>query len=562
MKFFSHTPSWWAAARAQGLVSDEAGDEAFVPPDTEQPSLFVIALAMVGAAVCSALLVGLLFLGFDLWRVLENGSSAVVLGLVLMAGALALIKSTSQIFSLCLALVLLGAGLGFFLVGWVGWSRHALLELALAGAVVAGVQVLAASMTAALWMRQILGAVCGVALYAALVALMGERMLLAPLHPAAVLLALAWAAWVLREPRWAARPQALGWAVFVDAAAVGLLAAVVWGGGGHSLAWEMLGEMPELLGTWRLWSLASVLLTLAALAGLLWHWRRAGRLTPELAALLVVAGLGLAVCAWFSSAVAVLAVMAAAAVAGARWRMLALCAVGALWMLGQFYYWIGWPLAYKGLVLALLGAGLLLGMGLVHALARRRADYAVSTHDKAADAVQGGALRQRHAVIGVLLGAALVFGLVNWDVARKESVIAKGQPILVPLVPVDPRSIMQGDYMSLRFDLPYEVTQALDQQFAATAPVLASLDAQGQAQVLRLAQSGEVAGPGEILLPLKRLKGQWVLVSDAYFFPEGQGERFERARFGDFRVLPDGRALLVGLADDQGQPIAVDVTNK
>lgn len=554
MKFFSHTPSWWAAAWAQGLVSDEAS----AVPDADQPSLFVIALAMLGATVCSALLIGLLFLGFDLWRMLENGSGAVVLGLVLMVGALVLIKSASEIFSLCLALVLLGAGLGIFLMGWVGWSRHALLELALAGAVVAGVQVLAASLTTASWMRQILGAVCGVALYAALVALMGERILLAPLHPAAVLLALAWVAWVLREPHWAARPQALGWAVFADAAAVGLVAAVVWGGGGHSLAWEMLGEMPELLGAWRLWSLASVLLTLAALAGLLWHWLRAGRLTPELAALLVIAGLGLAVCAWFSAAVAVLAVMAAAAVAGARWRMLALCAVGALWMLGQFYYWIGWPLAYKGLGLALLGAGLLLGMGLVRALARRRAADVVSTPDKAAEAVQGGALRQRHAVIGVLLGAALVFGLVNWDVARKEAVIAQGQPILVPLVPVDPRSIMQGDYMSLRFDLPYEVTQALDQQFAATAPVLACLDAQGQAQVLRLAQPGEAAGPGEILLPLKRLKGQWVLVSDAYFFPEGQGERFERARFGDFRVLPDGRALLVGLADAQGQPIAVE----
>ncbi|WP_370680296.1 GDYXXLXY domain-containing protein [Comamonas sp. GB3 AK4-5] len=557
MKFFSHTPSWWAAARAQGLVSDEAGDATYVPPDAEQPSLFVIALAMVGAAVCSALLIGLLFLGFDLWRLLENGSSAVVLGMVLMVGALVLIKSASEIFSLCLALVLLGAGLGIFLVGWVGWSRHALLELALAGAVVAGVQVLAASMTAALWMRQILGAVCGVALYTALVALMGERLLLAPLHPAAVLLALAWAAWVLCEPRWAARAQALGWAVFVDAVAVGLVA-VLLGGGGHSLAWEMLRGMPELLGDWWLWSLASVVLTLLALAGLLWHWHQVGRLTPELAALLVIAGLGLAVCAWFSASVAVLAVIAAAAVAGARWRMLALCAVGALWLLGQFYYWIGWPLAYKGLVLALLGAGLLLGIGLVRVALRHRAVDTAAVPGKAAEAVQGGPLRQRHAVIGVLLGAALVFGLVNWDVARKEAVIAKGQPILVPLVPVDPRSIMQGDYMSLRFDLPYEVTQALDQQFAATAPVVASLDAQGQAQVLRLAQPGELAGAGEILLPLKRLKGQWVLVSDAYFFPEGQGERFEKARFGDFRVLPDGRALLVGLADDQGQPIAVE----
>ncbi|MPM45457.1 hypothetical protein SDC9_92144 [bioreactor metagenome] len=48
-----------------------------------------------------------------------------------------------------------------------------------------------------------------------------------------------------------------------------------------------------------------------------------------------------------------------------------------------------------------------------------------------------------------------------------------------------------------------------------------------------------------------------MLVTDAYFFPEGTGKVFERAKFGDFRVLPDGRALLVGLADADGKPIPV-----
>jgi uncharacterized membrane-anchored protein len=42
-----------------------------------------------------------------------------------------------------------------------------------------------------------------------------------------------------------------------------------------------------------------------------------------------------------------------------------------------------------------------------------------------------------------------------------------------------------------------------------------------------------------------------VLVSDAWFFQEGDGERWEAARYGEFRVMPDGRALLVGLADVQ-----------
>jgi uncharacterized membrane-anchored protein len=41
----------------------------------------------------------------------------------------------------------------------------------------------------------------------------------------------------------------------------------------------------------------------------------------------------------------------------------------------------------------------------------------------------------------------------------------------------------------------------------------------------------------------------WTLVTNAWFFKEGTAKKWEGARFGEFRVVPDGRALLVGLAD-------------
>ena len=43
------------------------------------------------------------------------------------------------------------------------------------------------------------------------------------------------------------------------------------------------------------------------------------------------------------------------------------------------------------------------------------------------------------------------------------------------------------------------------------------------------------------------MHGDWVLVSDAWSFPEGEAARWSRARFGEFRVDANGRALLVGL---------------
>ena len=52
--------------------------------------------------------------------------------------------------------------------------------------------------------------------------------------------------------------------------------------------------------------------------------------------------------------------------------------------------------------------------------------------------------------------------------------------------------------------------------------------------------------------------GRWTLVTDAWFFREGDGERWQKARYGEFRVAPDGRALLVGMADAELKPIVAD----
>src|SRR5262245_43392859 len=45
----------------------------------------------------------------------------------------------------------------------------------------------------------------------------------------------------------------------------------------------------------------------------------------------------------------------------------------------------------------------------------------------------------------------LVLGLASWTVAQREDQLANGRIVLLELAPVDPRSLMQGDYMALRF---------------------------------------------------------------------------------------------------------------
>lgn len=53
----------------------------------------------------------------------------------------------------------------------------------------------------------------------------------------------------------------------------------------------------------------------------------------------------------------------------------------------------------------------------------------------------------------VLIIAVIVLALVNFEIYQKEQLLAEGTTVLLELAPRDPRSIMQGDYMVLRYHI-------------------------------------------------------------------------------------------------------------
>ena len=148
---------------------------------------------------------------------------------------------------------------------------------------------------------------------------------------------------------------------------------------------------------------------------------------------------------------------------------------------------------------------------------------------------------------GLLLGALAVLAVANIGIWQKESLIAHGQPVWIALAPVDPRSLMQGDYMRLNF-LAFEQVRDLPHgMVGAQRPRLVGRrDARGVATFGRV-YGGEALAPGEFLMELTPNKGRWMLVSDAWYFKEGEAARWSAAKYGEFRVAADGRALLVGL---------------
>ena len=51
----------------------------------------------------------------------------------------------------------------------------------------------------------------------------------------------------------------------------------------------------------------------------------------------------------------------------------------------------------------------------------------------------------------VIAAGLLVLAAANWSILLRERLLTEGRVVLLELAPVDPRSLMQGDYMALRF---------------------------------------------------------------------------------------------------------------
>jgi uncharacterized membrane-anchored protein len=241
-----------------------------------------------------------------------------------------------------------------------------------------------------------------------------------------------------------------------------------------------------------------------------------------------------ALCGFMTALGATLFALAWAA-ATKRWRIAALAAVAAVWIVGAFYYRLEWPLSTKAAVLVAAGAMLAAMAGSAHR-PTRKGDTARAPIGRAAPAA-------------IALAAAATLVLANVSIRDKEQLIASGEKVFVQLAPVDPRSLMQGDYMRLNYRLPPDANSLDRLSFRGRPLVVVKRDARGVAQPVRIVKTREPLPADEMHIELTPREGGWVLVSDAWHFAEGDGARWSAARYAEFRVLPDGRALLVGLAD-------------
>ena len=243
--------------------------------------------------------------------------------------------------------------------------------------------------------------------------------------------------------------------------------------------------------------------------------------------------------------------------------------------LGGFYYQLSIPLLYKGVLLVSFAVIFAIVTLFLHARYKAPSQSAVENHS---------VFKAPIWLVGVFVIALL--GAVNYKVQQFEDVLATGKPIVLKIAPVDPRSLMQGDYMILNYAIlsEFQQSQVLPEsneslesnesidtlesnettETTETTGIDESSPSGNKAYILVHLDKNHVATFCEaqseiptdfkhctpnVYLPI-RYNGSWhpKLPSQDYFFAEGKGEYYAQAEYAEYR-FKDGILLLARLLD-------------
>ena len=154
---------------------------------------------------------------------------------------------------------------------------------------------------------------------------------------------------------------------------------------------------------------------------------------------------------------------------------------------------------------------------------------------------------KKYSRILIIANLILLLGYFNWSVYKKEQTLKDGQLILLQLAPVDPRSLMQGDYMRLNYkeassDLP-------DKQTDTRGYAILRTDSNQVGEIVRLQNTLEPVNDNELVIKYKIINRRLFLGAESFFFEEGQDTLYQKTVYGGLKVDDKGQSLLVGLYD-------------
>lgn len=207
------------------------------------------------------------------------------------------------------------------------------------------------------------------------------------------------------------------------------------------------------------------------------------------------------------------------------------------------YYDLVWKLVHKSIALLIIGILFIV--------------VAVWLDRRNSMKIEGepSILRMKLTVISLVI--LLQFAAMGVQIAKSEYVLATGEVIKLELQPLDPRSLIQGDYVILR----YVISQPdIEENFSAREKVqlVLTLNKNGVYEYKGIYKyKGEfnteyVSTANDVIINAK--SDGWngfVYGIESFFVPEGTGREVEReARFAYVKVASNGDAILLRLSSD------------
>lgn len=164
----------------------------------------------------------------------------------------------------------------------------------------------------------------------------------------------------------------------------------------------------------------------------------------------------------------------------------------------------------------------------------------------------------------VAFGLALVLIVAGALIARGERRLATGRTAFLAIADAHPapRSPLQGDGIALSYEVAAAAAKARDQALEAwpnTGYLVVGLDDRGVATFRRRHEDGAELAADEALLAYRWNvyeggSSQLAIGAGVWRHQEGEADTYAGARYAEYRLTPDGVAVLVAL---RGADLAV-----
>lgn len=149
----------------------------------------------------------------------------------------------------------------------------------------------------------------------------------------------------------------------------------------------------------------------------------------------------------------------------------------------------------------------------------------------------------------ILINLVVLFAFFNYSVIKKEEILTDGQLVLLKLAPKDPRSLMQGDYMQLNYEIS-NLNRGETDSIPKRGFCVITLDNKGVGKKIRLQKDKTPIAKNEYVINYTSRKWRGINIgAESFFFQEGEAEKYEKATYGALKIDDDGNSLLIGLYD-------------